>query len=114
VKILHLAFVEHDALTLLLIAWAVAVLVYVGLQGWFGCAWTGRWRIVALVPLAGVVLTAILTMIVVAFTPDAPPLDAVDVIPAAADGVILFAPFGLIYLLIAGVTHRFRVRSSAL
>jgi hypothetical protein len=45
-----------------LIAWytnaitlSVSLPLYVILQIWFACAWAGRWRLVALVPLAGLI-----------------------------------------------------------
>ena len=56
---LHKAFVDFDPTVWWFIAWALTIPLYIGLQAWFGIAWKGRWRIVALVPLAGFVLVSI-------------------------------------------------------
>ena len=102
-KFLKLAFVDHDPTAWWFIAWALSVPLYLVLQAWFGIAWTGRWRKVALVPLIGVVLTMILGIYVAVITPDAGPFDLSSVIAIPLMGVVLFAPVGAIYEVIAGV-----------
>jgi hypothetical protein len=102
-KFLKLAFVDHDPTTWLFIAWALSVPLYLALQAWFGIAWTGGWRKVALVPLIGVAITTILAAVVNAITPDAGPLDLTDVLAFPLTGLALFAPVGFIYEVIVGV-----------
>jgi hypothetical protein len=44
---------DGEIVGLVLVLGAVLAPVYLTLQAWFGYAWTGRWRIAALIPLAG-------------------------------------------------------------
>ena len=37
--------------------------LYLILQTWFGCAWAGRWRMAALVPLIGFVPALIIALL---------------------------------------------------
>jgi hypothetical protein len=111
-KLYNLVFVQHDPTTLWLIAWALSVPLYLALQSWFGIAWTGGWRKVALLPLIGVVLTTILAIVASRLAPDAPALGLSDVLAFPLVGVVMFAPIGLIYEVTAGVV-RLCVRRSA-
>lgn len=111
-KFLHKAFVDFDPTVWWFIAWALTVPLYIGLQAWFGIAWKGRWRIVALIPLAGFVLVSILVVAVGATVPDNPPLDLNAVLAAPMAGLALFAPIGLVYEVIAGIV-RLSVRRPA-
>jgi hypothetical protein len=104
-KLLHNLFVEPNSLAWLIILWALTIPLYVGLQVWFGIAWKGRWRIVALIPLIGVVLVAILAVYGVATMPDAPPLDLNAVLVAPLAGIAVFAPLGFVYEAIAGIVR---------
>jgi hypothetical protein len=117
-KIPHLLFAEHDPLTWSLVLWALAVPLYVVLQVWFGLAWKGRWRTVALIPLIGVALTIVLATIfqIVAarITPDWPPFQLSDVLIGPIWGFVLFAPFGFIYEAIAGIVRLSRRKSAAI
>jgi hypothetical protein len=114
-KILHNLFVEHDSLTWLVVLWALTVPLYVVLQAWFGIAWKGRWRTVALIPLIGVVLTialaAVLDVVAARITPDWPPFQLNDILVPPIVGFVLFAPFGFIYEVIAGVVRLSRRRT---
>jgi len=111
-KFLKLAFVDHDPTTLWLLAWALSVLLYLALQAWFGIAWTGRWRKLALVPLIGVVLSTIFAVVVIRNTPDAwsPEWSSVLLFPLL--GLVWFAPVGCIYEVVLGVV-RLSVRRPA-
>ena len=70
-KFLHKAFVDFDPTVWWFIAWALTIPLYIGLQAWFGIAWKGRWRIVALIPLAGFVLVSIFLVVVGSTIPTA-------------------------------------------
>jgi hypothetical protein len=111
-KILHKLFVEHDSVVWFILLWALTVPFYVGLQAWFGVAWKGRWRIVALIPLIGVVLMTILTVVVHVKTPDWP-FELTDIVAVPIVGVIMFAPLGFIYEAIAGIARLSRRRPAA-
>jgi hypothetical protein len=111
-KFLHKAFVEFDPVVWWFIAWALTVPLYIGLQTWFGIAWKGRWRIVALIPLAGLVLVSIFVVAVGSTIPDNPPFDLNAVLAAPLAGLALFAPLGFIYEVIAGIV-RLSVRRTA-
>jgi hypothetical protein len=111
-KFLHKAFVEFDPVVWWFIAWALTVPLYIGLQTWFGVAWKGRLRIVALIPLIGVLLTTILAVVTMLITPDRPPFEPSDILVPPMLGVILFAPLGFIYEVIAGIV-RLSVRRPA-
>jgi len=102
-KFLKLAFVDHNPATWLFIAWALSVPLYLALQAWFGIAWQGGWRKVALVPLIGVALATILCAVVATTVPDNPPLDLTGVLSFPLVGLVLFAPAGFIYEVIVGV-----------
>jgi hypothetical protein len=104
-KFLKLAFVDHDSTTWLFIAWALSVPLYVALQAWFGIAWTGGWRKLALIPLIGLALATLLIAFVAVFVPDNPPLDLTGVLSFPLAGLVLFAPVGFIYEVIVGVVR---------
>jgi hypothetical protein len=116
-KIPHLLFVEHDAFTWSLLLWALAVPLYLGLQVWFGIAWKGRWRTVALIPLFGValmtVLATIFAVVAARITPDWPPFEPSEILMPPMMGIILFAPFGLFYEVVAGAIKLSRRSSPA-
>ena len=108
-KFLKLVFIDHDPLALGLIAWALTVALYVVLQTWFAYAWAGRWRIAALVPLIGLVLSMMFFVVVQSKIPDAPPLESVsDFLVFPVLGLIWFSPLGFIYLAIAGIVRLLR------
>jgi hypothetical protein len=113
-KLLHHLFVEHDTVAWQVILWLLSIPLYVGLQVWFGVAWKGRWRIVALIPLIGVVLVMILTGYSAATIPDGPPIDfnAVLMIPLAS--IAVFAPLGFTYEAIAGIVRLSRRKPAAI
>ena len=73
---------DGEIVGLVLVVGAVLAPVYLILQAWFGYAWTGRWRIVALVPLAGLVVFTFFNL--------RAPVNITD--PLAA--LMLFAPLG--------------------
>jgi hypothetical protein len=107
-KILKLAFVEHDPLALCLIAWALTLPLYLILQTWFSYACAGRWRIAALIPLVGLALT-VSFFIGFSYYPDlfGPPLEnPFFEYPVLA--LAFFSPVGFIYLVVAGIAHRVR------
>jgi hypothetical protein len=111
-KLYNLLFVQHDPATWGLVAWALSVPLYLALQSWFGFAWTGGWRKVALIPLVGVVLATILAVVASRLPVDAEPLDLNGVLAFPLVGLVMFAPFGFIYEVIAGVIHRSTRRST--
>jgi hypothetical protein len=111
-KFLHKAFVEFDPFTLWFMAWALTVPLYIGLQTWFGIAWKGRWRIVALIPLIGVALTAILGVVAHLKTPDWP-FELSDIVVVPVVSIMLFAPLGFIYEAIAGIARLSRRKPAA-
>ena len=84
---------DGEIVGLVLVVGAVLAPVYLILQAWFGYAWTGRWRIVALIPLAGLVVFTCLNL--------RAPVNITD--PLAA--LMLFAPLGSVYLVIAGIAR---------
>lgn len=107
-KLYNLIFVSHDPFTLMLLGWALSVLLYIILQTWFGLAWIGRWRTVALIPLIGLALTVIGAFVLALTHAEQLECDSHD--PSALFGVVFaagmyFAPLGFIYLAIAGVTR---------
>jgi hypothetical protein len=106
----HKAFGEHDPAFWPVVIWALTIPLYIGLQAWFGIAWKGRWRIVALIPLIGVALAAIVLGIVAVTIPDAPPIDlnAILAVPLAA--IFVVAPLGLAYEVIVGIVWLTRRR----
>jgi uncharacterized integral membrane protein len=112
-KIPHLLFVEHDSFTWSLLLWALTVPLYLGLQVWFGIAWKGRWRVVALIPLVGVLLTTILAVVIMLTTPDNQPFQFQDILVPPMLGVIGFAPFGLFYEVVASIVRLSRRRRVA-
>ena len=89
----HWAASRPEILGLVIIAGVLSAPVYLILQAWFGYAWAGRWRIVALIPFAGLV----------AFT--GADLRAPVVFSDLIGAVVLFAPLGFIYLVIAGIAR---------
>lgn len=112
-SLLQRGFAEHNPFALLVLAWLLTIPLYVVLQVWFGYAWRGRWRIAALAPLFGVAVAIALVMVGALRVPDGPPIRLSDVLLLVpADGVALFAPLGFIYLVIAGIVHRARARST--
>ena len=82
-----------EILGLVIIAGVLSAPVYLILQAWFGYTWAGRWRIVALIPFAGLV----------AFT--CADLRAPVVFSDLIGAVVLFAPLGSIYLVMAGISR---------
>jgi hypothetical protein len=78
---------------LVLLVGVLCAPLYLILQAWFGYAWAGRWRIAALIPLAGLVAFACLDI--------RQPVGFGDLLAA----VVLFAPVGLSYLVIAGIAY---------
>jgi hypothetical protein len=84
---------DGEIVGLVLVLGAVLAPVYLTLQAWFGYAWTGRWRIAALIPLAGLVVFTCFNL--------RAPVNITD--PLAA--VMLFAPLGSVYLAIAGIAR---------
>jgi hypothetical protein len=68
--------------------------LYIILQAWFGCAWAGRWRLAALVPLIGFVPTLIISLIDLSRGSNLWPIT-----------MILFAPVGFAYLLVLGLAR---------
>jgi hypothetical protein len=80
-----------------LIGAAIVLLVplYLILQTWFGCAWAGRWRMAALVPLIGFVPALIIALLQLSRGSNLWPLT-----------VIFFAPLGFIYLLVAAIARQ--------
>jgi hypothetical protein len=117
-KLLHNLFVEHDAVAWLIVLWGLTVPLYIGLQAWFGLAWEGRWRTVALIPLIGVVLAialaAVFQVIAARITPDWPPFQPSDILVAPILGVVLSAPLGFIYEAIAGIVRLSRRKAVAI
>jgi hypothetical protein len=112
-QFLHKAFVEHDRVLWLVVIWMLTVPLYVGLQAWFGIAWKGRWRVVALVPLIGLVLAMILVSVGAMIIPDAPPTDLNAMLAVPLAGIALFAPLGLLYEIVAGIVWLSRRRPAA-
>lgn len=78
---------------LIILGGVLSAPLYLILQVWFGYAWAGRWRIAALIPLAGFVAFRYSNLRL--------PLGFSDLLGA----LVLFAPVGLIYLMIAGIAH---------
>ena len=77
--------------------------LYLILQTWFGCAWAGRWRMAALVPLIGFVPALIIALLQLSHGSNLWPLT-----------MIFFAPLGFTYLLVAAVARRVvRMRRAA-
>jgi hypothetical protein len=105
------AVMAHEWLALAILAWVLSILLYVGLQIWFGCAWTRRWRVVALVPLLALVALVVAISVGQTYDPDVfgPPAFLGNVFP----GLALLSPLGAIYLVVAGITHRVRNRRAA-
>jgi len=92
-----LAHFEFDIQTL--VGWEVAVIntcvpIYFVLQIWFGYAWSGRWRIAALVPLVPLVPILIYSL--------AGLFHGANLWPLL---LIFSAPFGVAYLLVVRVTR---------
>jgi len=104
-KLLHNLFVEHDSMAWLIILWLLSIPLYLGLQAWFGIAWKGGWRIVALIPLIGVALAMILVGVGAATIPDGPPIDFNAALGIPLAGIGVFAPIGFIYEAIAGIVR---------
>jgi hypothetical protein len=67
---------------------------YVILQTWFGLAFTGRWRLAALVPLLGFIPALIISLDALSRNSNLWPIP-----------VIFFAPLGCIYLLAVGMAR---------
>jgi hypothetical protein len=104
-KLLHNLFVEHNSTAWLSVLWLLSIPLYLGLQVWFGIAWKGGWRIVALIPLIGVALAMILAGYGVATIPEGPPVDLNAALAIPLAGIALFAPLGLVYEVIAGIVR---------
>jgi hypothetical protein len=81
-----------------------SVPVYLTLQIWFGYAWSGRWRIAALIPLPVLVLSMIIALVSSSDLYEQNPLAGpIGVVILTA---VVFSPFGSIYLTIAAVVRR--------
>jgi hypothetical protein len=96
--------ISISPLLLIGLAWTLIFLLYLTLQVWFGCFWTGRWRIAALVPLVG--LAALILFVYSKGPyhpnmPDPPPQSDFYMLT-----VLFFLPLGVVYLAIAGIAHR--------
>jgi|ERR1700722_7407026 len=89
-----------------------AIVLYVILQIWFGCAWAGRWRVVALVPLIVVAGLAVMFSVLEGSNPEVwgPRGPFTENLGAA---FLLISPFGFVYLVIAGIVRRSRRRPVA-
>ncbi|MGO9700808.1 MAG: hypothetical protein ACLPX7_16260 [Xanthobacteraceae bacterium] len=101
------AVMSHEWIALAVLVWLLCIAGYLTLQVWFGCAWTDRWRIAALVPLVGLAAVVVLAFIGQSYDPDvfgpvASPFDNLIV------SVLLLSPLGFIYLVIAGIVRRAR------
>lgn len=70
--------------------------LYFVLQTWLGCAWSGRWRLAALLPMIGFVPALYYTLAGLAHGSNLWPLP-----------LILFAPVGFVYLLACRVSRAF-------
>ena len=105
------AVLTHEWLALAILVWLMSIVLYVGLQIWFGCAWTRRWRVVALVPLLALAALVVAISVGQAYDPDVfgPPAFLDNVLP----GLVLLSPLGAIYLVVVGITHRVRNRRAA-
>lgn len=107
------ALMSHEWIALAVFVWLVSVALYCILQVWLACAWAGRWRIAALVPLIGLVAFVLFLFIGQSYDPDVfgpraeGPLDNLIV------GVLFFSPIGFIYLAIAGIVHWTRRKPGA-
>jgi hypothetical protein len=90
-----LAYPQDPEVTtgLVIIVGVLSIPVYLILQAWFGYAWAGRWRVAALIPLAGLLLFMYLNF--------RPPAEWADPLNA----LVLVAPLGCIYLAIVGVAR---------
>jgi hypothetical protein len=102
-----LGVMSHEWIALAVLVWLLCVAGYLIFQVWFGCAWTSRWRITALLPLVGLAVVVLLAFIGQSYDPDvfgpvASPFTNLIV------SVLLFSPLGFIYLVIAGIVRRAR------
>jgi hypothetical protein len=70
--------------------------LYFVAQIWFACAWPGRWRIAALVPIIGFVAALYYTLAGLEHGSNLWPFP-----------LIFFAPLGLVYLMIARIARAF-------
>lgn len=116
IKLAKLAFVSHEPIAVLMLAWMISVPLYIILQTWLVYAWTGRWRITALIPLIVLALVLIVLAVGPSYDPDqfGPPPENWDRLylpPILA--VWLFSPLGLMYLAIAGIAGLVVRRSPA-
>lgn len=101
------AAMSHEWIALVVLAWLLSVALYIILQVWLGYAWTGRWRIVALLPLIGLAALSLLFFIgqwydANVFGPLARPFDNLIV------AFLFFSPLGFCYLAIASIVRRVR------
>ena len=95
---------SHPWIALLMLAWVLLIPLYLLLQAWFGYAWAGRWRTAALIPLAGLVALILFVFMKGPYHPYT--LDPSPAFTVYWLAVMLFAPLGVIYLVIAGISHR--------
>ena len=79
-----------------------SVPLYFILQIWFGCAWAGRWRTAALVPLIGFVAALMYSLLGLLHGSNLWPLP-----------IIFFAPLGFIFLLVLGIARAIVDRRTA-
>jgi hypothetical protein len=74
---------------------------YFVLQAWFARSWSGRWRMAALVPLAGMVPAVFFSLLALSQGSNLWPL-----------AVIFLAPLGLAYLLVVWALRAAAARGS--
>ena len=105
-KTMH-GVMSHEWIALAVLLYLLCIAGYLIFQVWFGCAWTGRWRIAALLPLVGLASVVLLAFIGELYDPDVfgPVASPFDNLIAS---VSFFSPLGFIYLVIAGVVRRAR------
>ena len=94
---------SHPWIALLMLAWVLLIPLYLLLEAWFGYAWAGRWRTAALIPLAGLVALILFVFMKGPYHPYT--LDPSPAFTVYWLAVMLFAPLGVIYLVIAGISH---------
>lgn len=105
-KLTHAAM-SHEWIALAALGWLAAVGLYAILQVWFGLAWSGRWRVVAFIPLIGLAALALVFSVLQSSDPEVygPRGPIFDNLLTA---FFLASPVGFIYLVVAGVVHRRR------
>jgi hypothetical protein len=115
VKFLKVALVSHEPIAMVALAWMVAFVLYAVGQIWFGCAWTGRWRVVALLPLIGPVLGTIGLFYGMAYSPEkwgAFPDSPWGFLQEPIVAAFIWAPVGLVYFVVAGIARLARKKAA--